>query len=307
MLLSIVIPLYNEESSLSELFAQTTAALDAITQDWEVICVNDGSTDQTLTKLREQHQLDPRWKALSLSRNFGQQPAIWAGLNHATGDYVGIMDGDLQDDPVHFKRFFEELAGDTDIVYAIRTNRKEGFVRKMLYNLFYRLFRSVFAVRTPPDSGDFCLMKKAVLQQILSMPEHSLYIRGIRAWVGFEQKGIACERNPRYAGKPKYSLSGLFRLAWDGIYSFSDVPVRFLGRLGLIIILSSLLYAGYIIVKRLAWGHVPEGFTTLILVILFFGGVQLVAFRILGEYLLRIYKESRNRPLYIVHKKLGDL
>lgn len=307
MLLSVVIPLYNEESTLEELFAQTTKALDALTPDWEVICVNDGSTDGTLTRLRELNRKEPRWKALGLSRNFGQQPAIWAGLNHAQGEYVGIMDGDLQDDPSHFSAFLQELSGDTDIVYAIRTKRKEGFFRKLSYNLFYRLFRSVFGVRTPLDSGDFCLMKRSVLQQILSMPEHSLFIRGIRSWVGFEQKGIPCERNERFAGKPKYSLSGLFRLAWDGIYSFSDVPVRFLGRLGLIIILSSILYAAYIVVKRLVWGHVPEGFTTLILVILFFGGVQLVAFRIMGEYLLRIYKESRNRPLYIVHKKVGEL
>ena len=307
MLLSIVIPLYNEDEVLDELYSQTTDALNTLTNDWEVICIDDGSTDSTLNKLISIHKKDPRWKIISLSKNFGHQPAIWAGLNHAEGDYVGIMDGDLQDDPHLFKQFFDTLNTDTDIVYAIRSKRKEGFFKKISYKLFYRLVTSLFGINIPLDSGDFCLMKKKVVQEIIAIPEHSLFVRGIRTWVGFNQKGVLCERNERFSGKPKYTARKLFKLAFDGIYSFSDFPIKFLGRLGLIIILGSFLYAAYILTKRLFWGHVPAGFTTLIIVILFFGGVQLVTVRILGEYLSRIYKESRKRPLYIVSQKIGDL
>lgn len=307
MRISIVIPVLNEEGLLGELFKQTSAALNAITPDWEVICVNDGSTDQTLSKLIALHQEEPRWKVISLSRNFGHQPAIWAGLKHATGEYIGIMDGDLQDDPAAFSVFLSAMSPTVDIVYAIRTNRKEGFFKKIAYKGFYRFLKNVLGVKLPLDSGDFCLVKKAVVYEMLSMPEHSLFIRGIRSWVGFNQAGVPFERNERYSGKPKYSTKKLMKLAYDGMFSFSDFPIKFLGRLGLVIILASFAYAAYILTKRLVWGTVPEGFTTLIIVILFFGGVQLVTVRILGEYLLRIYNESRKRPLYIISNKYGDL
>lgn len=307
MQLSIVIPVLNEEEGMGELYAQTSAALDRITPDWEVICVNDGSTDGTLAQLIALHAKDPRWKGISLSKNFGHQPAIWAGLSHAQGEYIGIMDGDLQDDPSHFAQFKDALNTGTDIVYAVRNKRKEGFWKKLAYRWYYRILKHVFGVNVPLDSGDFCLMKKSVVTAMLAMPEHSLFIRGIRSWVGFRQQGITVERNPRFSGKPKYSARKLMKLAYDGMFSFSDFPIKFLGRLGLIIILASIAYAGYIITKRLVWGHVPPGFTTLIIVILFFGGVQLVTVRILGEYLLRIYNESRKRPLYIISNKYGEL
>lgn len=307
MMISIVIPVLNEEELVDELYAQTSAALNAISSDWEVICVNDGSNDNTLHKLVAIHEKDRRWKIISLSKNFGHQPAIWAGLNHAQGDHIGIMDGDLQDDPAYFAKFMEQLTPAIDIVYAVRTKRKESFLKKFAYRSFYRLMKNVLGVKVPLDSGDFCLMKKNVLTEMLAMPEHSLFIRGIRSWVGFNQAGIACERNERFSGQPKYSARKLMKLAYDGMFSFSDFPIKFLGRLGLIIILASIAYAGYIVTKRLVWGQVPEGFTTLIIVILFFGGVQLVTVRILGEYLLRIYNESRKRPLYIISNKYGEL
>ena len=307
MMISIVIPVLNEEELIQELYDQTSAALNTITSDWEVICVNDGSNDNTLSKLIKVHEKDPRWKIISLSKNFGHQPAIWAGLNYAQGDYVGIMDGDLQDDPVHFSKFIKELSPTVDIVYAVRTKRKENFIKRIAYGSFYRLIKNVFGVKVPLDSGDFCLMKKKVTDEMLTMPEHSLFIRGIRSWVGFNQMGISSERNERFNRQPKYSTRKLMKLAYDGMFSFSDFPIKFLGRLGLVIILASMAYAGYIITKRLMWGQVPEGFTTLIIVILFFGGVQLVTVRILGEYLLRIYNESRKRPLYIISNKYGEL
>jgi dolichol-phosphate mannosyltransferase len=307
MMISIVIPVLNEEELVDELYNQTAAALNAITSDWEVICVNDGSNDNTLSKLVSIHEKDNRWKIISLSRNFGHQPAIWAGLNFAQGDHVGIMDGDLQDDPVHFAKFLAALSPTVDIVYAIRSKRKEPFFKRFAYRSFYRLMKNVFGVKVPLDSGDFCLMKKKVVTEMMSMPEHSLFIRGIRSWIGFNQAGITCERNERFSGQPKYSTRKLMKLAADGMFSFSDFPIKFLGRLGLVIILASIAYATYIVTKRLVWGDVPAGFTTLIIVILFFGGVQLVTVRILGEYLLRIYNESRQRPLYIISNKYGEL
>lgn len=307
MQISIVIPVLNEEEGIAELYAQTSAALNAISPEWEVICVNDGSTDGTLQQLLAVHEKDKRWKVLSLSKNFGHQPAIWAGLNHAQGEYIGIMDGDLQDDPAHFTRFKDALNNATDIVYAIRGKRTEGIFKRIAYRGYYRVLKNVFGVNVPLDSGDFCLMKKKVVAEMLTMPEHSLFIRGIRSWVGFNQRGMAVERNARYTGKPKYTTRKLLKLAYDGMYSFSDFPIKFLGRLGLLIILASFAYAVYILTKRLVWGHVPPGFTTLVIVILFFGGVQLVSVRILGEYLLRIFNESRNRPLYIISNKYGEL
>ena len=270
-----------------------------------MICVNDGSTDTTLGKLLSLNEKDSRWKIIDLSRNFGQQRAIWAGLNHAAGDYIGIMDADLQDAPQHFADFYEELKGETDVVYAVRTGRKENRMKKVAYWTFYRLLKNVFEVNIPIDSGDFCLMRRAVVRHMLTMPEQSLFVRGIRNWVGFRQKGIRCERDVRFAGAPKYSLRGLVKLAYNGIFSFSDFPLRFLGRLGLYIIICSIFYAAWILTKKFLWGTVPEGFTTIILVILFFGGVQLVTIRILGEYIHRIYDESRKRPLFIVREKYG--
>ena len=306
-MISIIIPVLNEEKLIDELYNQTAATLNAITSDWEVICVNDGSTDNTLNKLVLIHEKDPRWKIISFSKNFGHQPAIWAGLKNAQGDFVGIMDGDLQDDPSHFTEFLQQLSPTVDIVYAVRIKRKENYFKRLAYRSFYRLMKNVLGVKVPLDSGDFCLMKKKVVNEMMEMPEHSLFIRGIRSWVGFNQVGIPCERNVRFNGQPKYSTRKLMKLAYDGMFSFSDFPIKFLGRLGLIIILASIAYAGYIITKRLMWGQVPQGFTTLIIVILFFGGVQLVTVRILGEYLLRIYNESRKRPLYIISNKYGEL
>lgn len=305
MLLSIVIPVYDEELIIDELYRRTTAALNKITTNWEVICINDGSRDATLGKLLHYKQLEPRWKVVDLSKNFGHQKAIWAGLNFAAGDYVGIMDGDLQDPPEAFKKFLEELQNDIDVVYAVRIKRKENYFKKSAYWTFYRFIKNVLGIDVPIDSGDFCLMKKIVVKHMIRMPEQSLFVRGMRNWVGFRQKGIEYERDGRFAGKPKYSIGKLIKLAYNGIFSFSDFPIRFLGRLGLYIILASVLYTIWIVTKKLVWGDVPQGFTTTILVIMFFGGVQLITIRILGEYVHRIYDETRKRPLFIVRNKYG--
>lgn len=300
MSISIVIPVFNEAAVIPELFRRTMQAMESMKQEFEIIVVNDGSKDDSLAELLECHQQDKRFKVLDLSRNFGHQEAILAGLTFAQGDYIGIMDGDLQDPPELFADFYTKIQSGFDVVYAVRQQRKESWYKRLAYWLYYRLLTGIAEMEIPLDSGDFCMMRRHVLDAILKMPESSLFIRGLRYWVGFRQTGIPYDRQERHIGETKYDLKRLFRLAYNGIFSFSDFPIKLLGRLGYFTILGSILYAVFVLYKRLVWAEVPEGFTTLILAIFFFGGVQLVSMRILGEYVSRIYKETRKRPLYIV-------
>ncbi|GAB4295460.1 MAG: glycosyltransferase family 2 protein [Marinilabiliales bacterium] len=306
-MISIVIPVYNEEANLHELFRRTISALSSFTDDFEVICVDDGSTDNSYNILKELHNKDKRFKFISLSRNFGHQRAILAGLSHTKGDFIGVMDGDLQDPPELFEKLYEKIQEGYDVVYAIRKKRKEKWLKRFSYWLFYRFLNAVSETTIPLDSGDFSLISRKVLDIILKMPEQSLFIRGLRSWVGFNQCSIEYERDSRLAGKPKFNIKRMFHLAYSGLFSFSNFPIKFLGVLGLIVVLFSMIYGAIIIIKRICYPEiVPAGFTTLILSILFFSGVQLIALRILGEYILRIYEESRKRPLYVVREKFLD-
>ena len=300
MQISLVVPVYNEELIISTLFERTKKALEAFTEDFEVVLINDGSTDQTLTHLLNCRKRDARFKVLDLSRNFGHQSAILAGLSYAKGECIGIMDGDLQDPPEQFVRFYNKMQEGYDVVYAVRKKRKEGLLKRSAYWLYYRILANIAGMRFPVDSGDFSLIRKRVVDEMLRLPEQSLFIRGLRFWVGFRQTGLEYERAERLAGEPKYSLRHLYRLATNGIYSFSDFPIRLMGQLGSLTVFFTLGYSIYILSKKIIWGEIIEGFTTLILAIFFFGGVQLISIRILGEYISRIYDQSRNRPLFIV-------
>ncbi len=299
-MISLVIPIFNEELLIDELYKRTMAAMQAITDDFEIICVDDGSSDTSLSQMVAYHQRDPRFKVLELSRNFGHQAALLAGMNFAQGDFIGVMDGDLQDPPEVFARFYAKLLEGYDVVYAVRKKRKEGILKKTSYWLYYRILVKISNMDLPLDSGDFSMIRRQVLQEMLRMPEQSLYLRGLRHWVGFKQAGVEYERADRLAGEPKYDFKKLMKLAYDGIFSFSSFPIKFMGRIGLLAIGTSITYAFYLLAKKIIWGEVPEGFTTLILAIFFFGGVQLVSIRIIGEYINRIYDESRGRPLFIV-------
>jgi glycosyltransferase involved in cell wall biosynthesis len=302
-MISLVIPVFNEESTIDELYIRTTSALAKLDIAYEIICVDDGSTDSTYFKLLTYHKQNAQFKVVSLSRNFGHQAAILAGLSMSRGDCVGIMDGDLQDPPELFSDFYAKMTEGHDVVYAVRKKRKESFFKRLAYWMYYRLLNSMSKTKLPLDSGDFSLMSRRVVNHLLSMPEHSLFIRGIRFWVGFKQVGIEYERDARIAGEPKYTVRHLIKLAYSGIFSFSDLPIKVLGRIGSLSILACSIYILYLIAKKIFFGDVPEGFTTLIIAIFFFGGVQLVGLRILGEYIHRIYEESRNRPLFIVKEK----
>lgn len=306
-MISIVIPIFNEEENISELFSRTLGALNAFTGDFEIICVDDGSKDLTYSQLVEFNKKDKRFKVISLSRNFGHQRAILAGLSVSKGDYIGIMDGDLQDPPELFQKFYEKILEGYDVVYAVRKKRKENFLKKSAYWFFYRLFSNVSDTKIPLDSGDFSLIKRVVLDNILAMPEQSLFLRGLRSWVGFSQVAIEYDRDERNAGKTKFSIKRLFNLAYNGLFSFSYFPIKFMGRLGLLIIIFSLIYAAIIIYKRIfSPDYIPQGFTSLILAILFFSGVQLISLRILGEYIVRTYDEAKKRPLFIIKSKHLD-
>ncbi len=303
MQISIVIPVYNESEGIDELYRRTMTAISSFSDSFELICVDDGSEDTSLSQLIDYHKQDPRFKVISLSRNFGHQSAVLAGLSVAKGDYIGIMDGDLQDPPEIFERFYHKMKEGFDVVYAVRKKRKEGLVKKFAYWLYYRLLAKMSDTNIPLDSGDFCMMSRRVLDKMLTMQEQSLYLRGIRAWVGYPQAGLEYERAERFAGEPKYDFKQLFRLAYNGMFSFSSLPVRVMRRLGYFTLIFSFLYFLKILISYFLYNDAPQGFTTLALAIFFFSGVQLISIGVLGEYVYRTYNESRERPLFIIKDK----
>jgi polyisoprenyl-phosphate glycosyltransferase len=299
-LISVVVPLFNEEENIQHLFDRCSKALDVWTNNYEIICVNDGSKDKTLLLLKEIHQKDKRWKIISLSRNFGHQQAFLCGLFHAKGNYVAMIDGDLQDPPELLYDFYQKMiSGNFDVVYGVRQKRKEGFFKKFLYKSYYKILKKMASVEIPLDSGDFCLMKKVVVDNMLRMKEQSLFLRGIRSWVGFRQFGYEYERDARFGGEPKYTFKKLFQLAYNGIFSFSQLPVKILTTLGFWVVIIAVLYSFYALYVKITTPDVPQGFTTLAIAIFLFGGIQLLALGIIGEYVLRIYDETRNRPAFI--------
>ena len=232
-LLSVVTPFYNEEEVVDRLASEIISVLSARRGPWEVIAVNDGSRDATLAKLVKWHRREPRFKVIDLSRNFGHQRALLAGLSHASGDVIACIDGDLQDPPALIPTMLDQLdEQDADVVYAVRRRRKENAAKTTAYWMAYRLMRWIMDIELPLDSGDFAVMRRPVLESMLRMPEQSLFLRGLRAWVGFRQVPFEYERAARAAGEEKYRWSDLFRLAYNGIFSFTKLPIRLLVLVG---------------------------------------------------------------------------
>jgi polyisoprenyl-phosphate glycosyltransferase len=272
--LSIAIPIHNEESVLPELLRRTRAVLDQIAGGpHELLFVDDGSSDRTFELLEEAALQDSRIRAISLSRNFGHQAALTAALDHVTGDAAVVMDGDLQDTPEAIPKFVERHQQGFDVVYAQRIRRKEPWPLRLCYFAFYRMMTKLSDVRLPLDSGDFGLMSRRVIDQVRRMPEHHRYLRGLRSWVGFRQTGIPVEREERHSGKSKYSLFRLLKLAADGIFAFSIVPIRAAALLGSAAISVSVLYVLYALYYRFILNRSPQGFTALIAAITFLSGV----------------------------------
>ncbi|HEY4300803.1 MAG TPA: glycosyltransferase family 2 protein [Candidatus Didemnitutus sp.] len=299
---SIVIPIFNEQQVLPELLARLTAIVAAETAvQWEVILVNDGSRDESAGLIRRQAAQDPRFHLLELSRNFGFQAAIAAGLAHATGDAVVTMDADLQDPPECIPELVARWREGAGVVRAVRRSRQEKGVRRVGMDIFHKLFNRISDFPIEANTGTFGLMDRAAVTALNRLPERHRFFPGLRAWVGFTTAEIEYDRQERAAGRPQQTFRRLVRYAFDGMFSFSYLPLRLLTYFGVTISLIGFVLGLFFIIKRiLGVESAQTGFTTLITVVLFLGGVQLIGIGILGEYLARVYDEVKERPLYLL-------
>jgi polyisoprenyl-phosphate glycosyltransferase len=306
MKLSVGVPVFNEQEVLPELLTRLLRVLDGIKGGpHEVVFVDDGSTDGTRRLLEDAARRDTRIRVVVFSRNFGHQSALGAALDFATGDAVVLMDADLQDQPEVIPEFVKHYEAGADVVFARRKTREGGLLLRGAYRMFYRLIAALSDVKLPLDSGDFALLGAPVVAALRSLPERERYLRGLRAWVGFNQVGIDVDRKARQAGQAKYTAWKLVKLAVDGICSFSILPLRAAAFTGLIAIAVSMAFAIYAIYVRLAVGQVPEGFTASLLIMTFLSGVQLLFLGVIGEYLGRVYGEAKGRPQYVVARVLS--
>lgn len=305
---SVVIPVYNEEKNISELYRRLTNTMKGMTWSYEVMFVNDGSRDGTFNRLKAIQAEDPHVKILDLARNFGHQAAVTAGIDHAVGKAVIVMDGDLQDPPEVIPEFVERWRQGYDVVYAIRRKRKESLMKRLAYASFYRFLRAMSDTDLPLDAGDFSLMDQRVVAVLRQMPERNRFVRGLRSWVGFNQVGVEYERSRRYEGEPKYTLKALVALATNGFVSFSKLPLRIATYLGVLVSVLAFLAGLAIVILRLVAEVKPQGWTSLMVVVLFLGGVQLITVGIVGEYIGHVLDEVRQRPAYIVREcsRVGD-
>lgn len=305
--INIVVPLYNEQESFDSLVKRLDELMETSSLTIEVIMIDDGSSDRTAGLMRELSLKNDRYNAVILSRNFGHQTALTAGLKYVNAtDAVLIIDGDLQDPPELLEKFYGLYKDGYDVVFAIRKNRKENFLKKAAYKLFYIMLKKISYVNLPLDSGDFSLISRRIVSELNRMPEESRYLRGMRSWIGFRQIGIPYERDKRYSGKSKYTIKKMISLAFTGIFNFSEFPIRFLIKLGLIVVAISLSYLIYTLIVKFFFHGVPSGFTALLGIISLFGGMQLIALGVLGEYILRIFFQVKNRPLFIVKEYIHN-
>jgi glycosyltransferase involved in cell wall biosynthesis len=303
---SFVIPVHDEGETLGALAARLAAVIDRLDGESEVILVDDGSTDASFDLLVELNRRDPRFKAIRLTRNFGHQLAVTAGLDHAAGDAVVVMDADLQDPPELVFDLVERWRDGYEVVYAVRAQRpSDPFARRLLIKGFYRLFRRLTDVDMPVDAGDFRLVDRKALDAFRSMRENNRYVRGMFGWVGFRQIGVEYQRPARFAGRSKYPLRKLIKLAADGIMSFSNAPLRAALALGFVVSAISFLLGLTAIALRLANVHNVPGWASIVVVVLFLGGVQLTVMGMMGHYVARIYEEVKGRPLYLVREARG--
>lgn len=309
-MISIVIPLFNEEENVNHLYERLTKASKLWKDTYEIIFVDDGSYDNTLPLLQDLTKKDTSIKAIKFSRNFGHQAAITAGIKHAKGDAVVIMDGDLQDPPEELCLFLDKWREGYHVVYAIRKKRKENIFKKSAYKLFYRLLNLISDISIPLDSGDFCVMDKKVVNVLnTEMLEHARFVRGLRAYAGFRQIGVEYERDKRAAGEVKYTLRKLVKLAVDGLLDFSTFPLRIATYLGFIIAIPSFLTGIFFIVHRIfnfkILGYSPSdtpGLASLAVGVFFLGGLILIILGVIGEYVGRMYFEIKKRPFYIIEE-----
>jgi len=304
-LISVVVPVFNEVNALQALRDRVAAAVAEAGCRCEFVFVDDGSTDGSAAALDRMAASHPDVRVLHLSRNFGQQAAIQAGLAHAAGHAVVVMDADMQDDPCAVAEFIARWREGLDVVYAVRLRRKEGWLRRGLTSAFYRLLSMASKVRIPLDAGSFGLVDRRVAQEILRLPDHDRFYTGLRSWVGFRQTGISVERHARYDGRARVSLWGLVRLAKSAVISFSALPLTVFYVIALLCILAFVGVGGFALYHKLFTGLAIPGWASLTMLICFFGAMNALGISILGEYILRIYDQVRGRPSYIVDRKVN--
>lgn len=305
--ISVLIPCYNEEASLPLLYAELVKVMDSCkSYDWEVLFVNDGSRDNTLSIIKDLRQKDSRLSYVDLSRNFGKENAMLAGFDYVTGDCMVIMDADLQHPPHVILKMVEKWEQGYDDVYAKRVTRgKETWLRKKASLLFYSLLQKTTKIEILQNVGDFRLLDRCCIEALKSLRESERYTKGMFCWIGFKKASVDFEQKERIAGKSSWNFLGLFDLAIEGITSFTTAPLRLSSILGFIIAILSFILMLFHLVKALIWGDPIQGFPTLVVIILFLGGMQLLSIGILGEYLGRVFNESKNRPVYIVREHNG--
>lgn len=307
-MISVVIPLFNEEENVDHIYNRLTTSSKSWKENYEIIFVDDGSFDDTLLLLRKICDKDPHIKAIKLSRNFGHQAAISAGIKYAEGDAVVIMDGDLQDPPEELQRFLEKWREGYHVVFAVRKKRKENYFKKISYKIFYRLLNLISDISIPLDSGDFCVMDKKVVKVLNNeMKEYNRFVRGLRAYAGFKQVGVEYERDSRAAGEVKYTYRKLAKLAIDGLLDFSIFPLRIATYLGFAIALPSFIIGLFFVIHRIFnfkfLGYSPSdtpGLASLAVGVFFLGGVIMIILGVIGEYIGRIYSEVKKRPFYVI-------
>ncbi|WP_414549906.1 glycosyltransferase family 2 protein [Anabaena sp. CCY 0017] len=306
IVISVVVPCYNEELNLDSLFERLVKVLDTLNLQYEIVCVNDGSRDNTLKHLIEYHHRNPVIKVVNFSRNFGKEIALTAGIEYATGDAIIPIDADLQDPPELIGELIEKWREGYDVVYCKRRSRQgETWLKKITANAFYRVIQKMTSVEIPRDTGDFRLMDRRVVEALKQLPETHRFMKGLFAWVGFKQSFIEYDRLPRFQGTTKWNYWKLWNFALEGITSFSSLPLKIWSYLGLFISLLAFLYGSFLIVRTLILGIDVPGYASLMVAILFLGGIQLLTLGIIGEYLGRVHDEVKKRPLYIVRDCYG--
>jgi polyisoprenyl-phosphate glycosyltransferase len=310
-LVSIVVPCFNEQDVISLTYQRLVDVLGNLGFGLQIVFVDDGSTDATPWLTAEFSQRDARVKTVLLSRNFGHQAAVSAGLANADGDAIVVIDADLQDPPEVVTEMIEKWLRGSDVVYGVRTKRKESFLKRGAYNLFYKVFQRLASIDAPLDAGDFSLIDRKVLDVINQLPERNRFFRGLRAWSGFRQTGVVYERQQRAAGSTKYPLRKLIKLASDGIFNFSTVPLTAVFLVGILMSTLSFIVLALVLVFRILDISIfgmrasdVQGFSSTILTILLIGGIQLVSTGVLGEYIGRIYTETKGRPSYVIRERI---
>ena len=306
MTISIIIPCHNESGNIATLYDRVCAVMDQSGESWEMICVNDGSSDDTLIQLIALHHQDERVLIIDLSRNFGKEAALTAGLDATLSDAAIPLDADLQDPPELIPELLAQWREGFDVVNAVRLSREgESWLKRASAHVFYRIINRMSDVEIPPDTGDFRLLSRPVLDALQTLPERRRFMKGLFAWVGFRSTNVYYHRAPRHAGRTTWNYWRLWNFAVEGITSFSQVPLQLAAYLGFMVSLLAFLYAIWLVISTLVYGNPVKGYPSIMVTLLFLSGVQLMALGVIGEYLGRIYEESKQRPVYLVRQAGG--